>query len=166
MSEDGGKKVLMTKIVIGVLAAGLFLLWLANLKNVWRLNSATATNPDTASAWAIIQNDMNRTMAMARGQLKQTAEETGLASSTRQDFLLNLLALAQKQATTTPVASSTPAAATSSPLVPAAATTTRSLTPDNNNKNCPQYINCMPGPQRRGPCQVPAGCEGVTQVAY
>lgn len=34
------------------------------------------------------------------------------------------------------------------------------------NTGCPQYINCMPGPDRLKPCSVPSGCENITQIAY
>jgi hypothetical protein len=36
----------------------------------------------------------------------------------------------------------------------------------NNNVSCPVFINCMPGPDRTGPCSVPPGCEDITQIAY
>jgi len=36
----------------------------------------------------------------------------------------------------------------------------------NNNSPCPVFINCMPGPDRVGPCSVPPGCEDITQIAY
>ncbi len=32
--------------------------------------------------------------------------------------------------------------------------------------NCPEFINCMPGPDRVGPCVVPPGCEEITLIAY
>lgn len=39
----------------------------------------------------------------------------------------------------------------------------------NSNKTpvsqCPQWINCMPGPGRTGECKVPRGCEGITKIA-
>jgi len=33
------------------------------------------------------------------------------------------------------------------------------------NIDCPEWINCMPGPDAK-PCKIPVGCEGVTQIAY
>jgi hypothetical protein len=35
-----------------------------------------------------------------------------------------------------------------------------------SGKTCPQWINCMPGPDRTAPCLVPPGCEGITEIAY
>ena len=31
--------------------------------------------------------------------------------------------------------------------------------------NCPEYINCMPGPELRD-CTIPPGCEDITIIAY
>ena len=31
---------------------------------------------------------------------------------------------------------------------------------------CPQYINCMPGPGRSKKCEIPKGCEGITKKAF
>ena len=31
---------------------------------------------------------------------------------------------------------------------------------------CPEYVNCMPGPDVTRTCVIPPGCEGVTQKAY
>lgn len=31
---------------------------------------------------------------------------------------------------------------------------------------CPEYINCMPGPNVNRACVIPVGCEGYTQKAY
>lgn len=42
-----------------------------------------------------------------------------------------------------------------------------STTSEIKNSNCPEWINCMPtsdGGARS--CQVPPGCEGITQIAY
>jgi hypothetical protein len=36
---------------------------------------------------------------------------------------------------------------------------------DKRDHDCPEWINCMPGPGR-GPCTIPEGCEGITQIAH
>ena len=39
----------------------------------------------------------------------------------------------------------------------------------NNRKTnilqCPEWINCMPGPGRNE-CKIPSGCEGITQIVW
>ncbi|MFA5754736.1 MAG: hypothetical protein WC905_05355, partial [Patescibacteria group bacterium] len=52
---------------------------------------------------------------------------------------------------------STPSATGTSPLV---------NPPDIKNANCPAYVNCMPTIGESRPCQIPAGCEGITKIAY
>jgi peptidoglycan hydrolase CwlO-like protein len=34
------------------------------------------------------------------------------------------------------------------------------------SSTCPEYINCMPGPDFDGDCQIPSGCEDITIIAY
>lgn len=34
------------------------------------------------------------------------------------------------------------------------------------SSTCPEYINCMPGPDFDGNCQVPSGCGDITIIAY
>jgi hypothetical protein len=36
----------------------------------------------------------------------------------------------------------------------------------NQSRNCPKYIDCMPGPGRSAACEIPKGCENITEVAY
>jgi hypothetical protein len=41
--------------------------------------------------------------------------------------------------------------------------------PEKNILNCPKWINCMPGPSADGKaksCNIPKGCESITQIAY
>lgn len=38
--------------------------------------------------------------------------------------------------------------------------------PEKINSNCPSYINCMPTIGEARACRIPAGCEGITQIAY
>ncbi len=32
--------------------------------------------------------------------------------------------------------------------------------------SCPEFVNCMPGPDVNRTCVIPPGCEGITQKAY
>lgn len=51
------------------------------------------------------------------------------------------------------------------------ASRTQSTTPatsssaQQNNNSCPEWIDCMPGPNR-SECKIPKGCEDITQIAW
>jgi hypothetical protein len=40
----------------------------------------------------------------------------------------------------------------------------------NNRKTdisrCPEWINCMPSPGMNNKCEIPKGCEDITQIAW
>jgi len=153
------RKTSWLKIIVAALAVFFFLLWLVNLKNVWQLSGDGAAASDSGLTWLNLRNDLERTMASARGQLNELKNQREAQEQDGRNFLLGLLDSARQKidvATSSPVATATPIIAT-----PVA-----SSSPTVRNNNCPQWIDCMPGPDRRGPCQVPAGCEGITQIAY
>jgi hypothetical protein len=112
MADDGQKKILFIKIGVGALAAFLLLLWLVNLKNVWRLNNEAASDSGAGTTWLALKNDIDRTMAAARGQLNQAAGQKEQEKRAGQNFLLDLLTAAQRSAVT----------ATNSPVATSAAT--------------------------------------------
>jgi hypothetical protein len=37
-----------------------------------------------------------------------------------------------------------------------------------NNKKapCPEYVDCMPGPENKGRCYIPPHCEGITKKVH
>ncbi|NCO00006.1 hypothetical protein GW920_02675 [Candidatus Falkowbacteria bacterium] len=169
MFGDSHKKLLLMKISVSVLALGLFLLWSFNLKNIWNLSSQTAKNSNDTSAWEVLRNDVSRTMAMARGQFNQISDTQEEASANQgQDFLLDVLATARQTVASTtgttsieiiPVIISPPIVNIPPPATPI------------KNINCPDWINCMPtvvgtNDNMSSICQVPVGCEGITQIAY
>ncbi|MDD2354072.1 MAG: hypothetical protein PHH52_01325 [Patescibacteria group bacterium] len=43
---------------------------------------------------------------------------------------------------------------------------TASSSEEIKRNNCPEWINCMPTVGEARPCQIPPGCEGITQIAY
>jgi len=36
---------------------------------------------------------------------------------------------------------------------------------EGSDLNCPEWVNCMPGPDFTG-CEIPEGCEGITEKVY
>jgi len=169
MFSDSHKKVLLMKIGVSVLTLSLFLLWSFNLKNIWNLNNQIARNSDDVSTWDVLRNDVSRTMAMARGQFNEVANSQKEEDASQgQDFLLDVLATARQAAvsTSSSLSTGTVPIIIAPPIInlPPPATSTKNI-------NCPDWINCMPtvvGPNDNMPamCQVPPGCEGITQIAY
>jgi hypothetical protein len=167
MAEDRAKKVVLIQIIAAGLAVVILVIWLANLKNVWRDNNV-ATGASTGSQWSALKNNLNTTLTALQNQLNQLQQASNSKTqAANQAFLSDLL----KKTT----ASSAPAIATSSLATTTVATSTAvaaTTSPEVKKTNCPQYIDCMPkvisssAPAKSQPCQVPAGCEGITIIAY
>jgi len=147
MAAHSQKKIWWTKLGLSALVILLLGLWITNLKNVWRITGEQSEAVGSEAAWLAIKNDIDRTMSVARGQLNMVSERKQLQARDGQMFLLQLMTVAQREA----FEKATSTAATTTPVI---------------RTDCPQWIDCMPGPDRREPCQVPVGCEKITQIAY
>lgn len=162
MEDNTRKKLFLVQaaaIGVGVL---ILLIWIFNLKNVWRANGELAAAKEQ-STWQALQADLTKTLADVSNQLNQVENNQTVAQETvGRNFLSGLLQETKKIASTTAASSATTTATT----------TVRAATSSViKNKNCPAWVNCMPtlvGPNgaNQNSCQVPVGCEGITQKAY
>jgi ABC-type anion transport system duplicated permease subunit len=165
MAEERGKKVLMIQVIAAALAVIILVIWLANLKNVWRDTGRQGATSSEAQ-WSDLKNNLNTTLTNVQSQLSRLQEVNQVKTqATNQAFLDNLLKKTQANASSTEASSTAPAVAATSTVAtssPPAATSS----PIINNTNCPKYINCMPSTGAARPCQIPAGCEKITQKVY
>jgi hypothetical protein len=172
MGDDRQKKVLLMKISIVILMVALFSIWAYNLKNVW-LNQKKFTSTDVnnnGTGWSSLKADLSQVLTDAKNQLKEIEKIRAEKKKSDQNALLNnllggvdeLSAAASPIAATSSATSTAPIATTTPPAGPAIPIGGAK----DNNKNCPEYINCMPTIGVARPCQIPAGCEGITFIAY
>lgn len=130
------------------LAAIIFAVWAYNLKNVWRYNPGDDFKLD------IIKEEIGDSLNKIEDSLD---EKTRLQDDAGQ-MLNDLLEEAEKSAVPEideDVNFGEDKMATSSE---------EALKP--GRLDCPDWINCMPGPDVSRPCVVPVGCEDITQIAY
>ncbi len=143
------KQQMMWPVVI-ILAALVFAFWAYNLKNVWQSNS------DSNLDLGIVKEEISNSL----GELEQKLEENSRLKDDANEMLNELIEEAKNSASSSdeillPV---TPDA-TTTPGLPEDITIPRNI-------NCPEWINCMPTIGEPRSCQIPAGCEGITQIAY
>lgn len=162
MAENSKKN--LVKLAIIAIAALIFFLWLANLRSVFS-GSAAQEN---------ILDNFNKELDKSFKQAAEMLDEEG----NKDDFVDDLL----KKASSTKATSSLNIEDVSSDIkenlseiIKTASSTLNNLPEDNyqiptpvknTNKNCPEYINCMPSIGEARPCVVPSGCEGITLIAY
>lgn len=134
------------------LVAVLFL-WFANLKNVF--NSTPNQKSDT---WEQINNDIDKTFKEIEDNFDQEV------SSTSNEFVSDLLIKAS--GTVEKKIESSATTTIKEELAEDLKNIIATSTSKKQKTDCPEYINCMPSIGESRPCIIPAGCEGVTQIAY
>ncbi|MFA5155105.1 MAG: hypothetical protein WC453_01595 [Patescibacteria group bacterium] len=159
------------------LALLILAIWLFNLKNVWQAGRQQASE-DNNRDWQNLKTELNQTIVAFKDQLTQLNQNRQAQEAAKGRALINSLLAetkkiaAQTATNTTLVGTSSLLVATSSPdTATSTATTSDSVvTPPPSASSCPAYINCMPtvGPSESPArsCQIPPGCEGITQIAY
>lgn len=121
---------------VGLITLVLLAIWLANLGNAWKARQMLV-RPFDQSGFSGIKAEIGD----AVGQIESSTAEVKLE----------------------------PVAASSSQAVEIIKEVEDYVADKKNassSRICPEYIDCMPtiGPAK--PCQVPPGCEGITQIAY
>ncbi len=154
MEEERKKKIFLVKIGVISVMAVILVLWTLNLGNFFAPEPGSR-NRDEDREWAQIKDEFHGLSDNFAQQLEKRQNKTENATSSA--FINDLVEATNKLA----ASSSTNAMTTSSPLIATSSTSTDFL-----KNNCPAYINCMPTIGESKPCQIPVGCEGITQIAY
>lgn len=172
MEEERQKKIFLMRVGVVFIIVLIFVLWALNLQNVWQINKAN--NPQaTSSNWAELRADfdklsvdLNQRIEKFRA-MEKTAEVDNLASGTSSVSSAGGILVQELIANTNNLVASGTNLSTSSLAItnPEFNNSTTSTTTEINS-NCPKYINCMPSVGEARPCQIPAGCEGITIIAY
>lgn len=155
MDNERRKKVLIMQIGATILAVFILVVWILNLQNVWRVDKELAANNDSEQ-WLKIKADLSKTLSDVQSQMKEINRTRKEQEDIKnRNFLSDLVDETKKFASTT-VATSTPVATS----------TATSTAPKSPRPGCPEWINCMPSIGEARSCQIPVGCEGITQIAY
>ncbi len=159
MNESEKKKIFIMRVVIGSVAFIILILWAFNLKNVWQ---DARRDKKSSAEWTSLKNDLEKALGEAKDKMnKIEADRQAAAKKTGDNFLNGLLEEASKNASSSEsIATSSPLQATSTSGIISASSTPKNIS------NCPPYIDCMPTIGAAKPCVIPAGCEGITQIAY
>ncbi len=158
--EDQNKKKFLMKVGIISIMALILIFWVLNIKNVFRDNAALGVEQDTAQ-WQNLKNNFSETVSEMTKNLDKIKETDAVLKTASSSLLEELIKETNKIA-----ASSTIKTAATSSVIATSTDYAASSTPETTKNNCPPYIDCMPTIGEARPCQIPAGCEGITQIAY
>lgn len=153
MENEQVKKKFLMKVGIASFMVLVFVFWGLNVKNVFRGNAIE--NNENNVEWQNMKKDFDETIDKMSVSLEKI-EETNAKLKTASSSIINELITE-----TNKLVASTTASSSSSSLIIATSTASEKTISD-----CPVYINCMPTIGEARPCQIPAGCENITQIAY
>ena len=140
-------------LAIVIVAVIILALWLSNLGHVFQTTKQIHEDDNSDVKWSDIRNDLNEAIQNTRTYFKDNVNqeidtEATLEDTSSSTLITNLINAAKE---------------ISSPT---------STSPElglemKDNSSCPKWINCMPMVDTEPkPCQIPVGCEGITQIVY
>ncbi len=159
------------KIGVSILTVVILFFWISNLKNDWRSEQKSTIKQQ--NSLKSFTNDFNKAAQNIQKQFNKNKQIQNNSSTTSTSTLLR--SGVSKNSSNAVISSSSKAVSSStlknipdqiiikhSPVVASSSTTTSRV-----NTHCPQYINCMPTyGQTAHSCQIPTGCEDITQLVY
>jgi len=160
MEEENRKKNFLIKILAASLAVLIFFFWMINLRNVWQINKLkNQTNTDNLK-FSELKEEINNSLDDVNERLNDQKQQERFVQDVN-GLLNDVMEEAEKTSSSTEEFSdlATSTMATSSEI-------TSSTTVEIKKSNCPPYINCMPSIGEARPCEIPVGCEEITQIAY
>lgn len=168
MADDQAKKNFLIKVGVGAIMSLVLIFWALNVKNIF-LSSADNDTQSTSEILSL-KKEFSETITSFEESLEKVDKINddikAASSSLLTEFILETNKTASSSETqlviSPPDTSSSSIISTSSfPTILPVAAPTQKIKLD-----CPSYINCMPTIGEARSCQVPPGCEEITQIAY
>lgn len=154
MKSERQKKILLMKVCVIIIIIFIFVVWAYNMKNVWRpINIKDNTN--TTQNSDLLKDNINKQMTEINNLINEKVSDKKQEEINKNgNELLKKIIQDAKSTTSSSINTSTIIISSSTPNL---------IKPSNN---CPAYINCMPSIGETRSCQIPVGCEGITEIAY
>jgi hypothetical protein len=156
MAEEKDRRHLIMRIGVVSIMVLIMFFWVLNIKNVF--NAQREEDVQNKEEWTDIKNDLNNTLDKMNQGLDKINNANIVVVTTSSPEISSSTISTSTPATSSPIFSSS---SSSLPVVPTVPPVTKKT-----NSNCPSYINCMPTVGEARACQIPVGCEGITQIAY
>lgn len=190
MENEQAKKNFLIKV--GVISA-MFLIvifWLLNAKNIFVFNVLEEPEENEISKLDNIKDDLLKKINKIEEDLAKIKENENFKRDSDEDFLRSVMAGVDKSSSSSAAheeSENTPNIETNlnnnviidespvlwpMPRVYPDSSSSPGSNPDTGrpgqvtNNSCPAYVNCMPTTDRTPSCQIPSGCEGITQLVY
>jgi len=168
MDEDQKKKLTIMRagvIIVMVLVLGL---WFFNLRGSLRESKEKMANSSDNVQWQEMKAQLAQTLEETKASLNEMKKEAedNAAKEAANNLLDGLAEETGKMASSSNNSAGAAATTTATGTSAIIGTSSAPVISIGAGVDCPAYINCMPTIGAARPCQIPAGCEGITQIAY
>lgn len=165
MENEQAKKKFLTLIGIVSIMALIFIFWILNVKNIFKFNDAEVNVSQDMLQLEAIQQEFSSAFDELNKELESLPTVEELETLQDPEFLQSVVEGTNK--TSPSVGATTTATITNPDLSVTNPSDSLIITPEiPAANNCPAYVNCMPTIGMARDCQIPAGCEGITQLVY
>lgn len=157
-NNEHQKKILLMKFGVAAIAVLVFSFWFFNFQNVWKNNKLESLN-NKDNALEELKKELSNSVVNMENRLDRLEEKKGELNNDVDKLFEGIMEETEKMSSSTIATSSLEqegALPDDSKIIPG----------EKLSENCPLYIDCMPSIDENKICQIPVGCEGITQIAY
>lgn len=143
MENEQGKRNFLIKMVVIFFSVLIFIFWFLNSRDIFNFKEEEVSSEESAAQIESLRQEFEEALDKINKELEDFRADEDLRKITEGKLLEEINSEIRK------IASSSSETIT---------------VPETNN--CPAYVNCMPTTGAVPSCQIPPGCEGITQIVY
>lgn len=143
MENEQGKRNFLIKMAVIFFSVLIFIFWFLNSRDIFNFKEEETASEENAVQIESLRQEFEEALDKINKELEDFRTDEDLRKITESKLLEEINSEIRK------IASSSSEAIT---------------LPETNN--CPAYVNCMPTIGATPSCQIPPGCEGITQIVY
>lgn len=148
MEKEQNKKNFLITITVIFLSVLIFIFWFLNSRGLFDFKGEKTVSDESAAQIEFLRQEFEETFNKLSKELADFRTDEELRKITESKLFEEINSELKK------ISSSSPEKIDALKTIPQPAT------------NCPAYVNCMPTIGAAPSCQIPPGCEGMTQIVY
>ncbi len=143
MENEQGKRNFLIKMAVIFFSVLIFIFWFLNSRDIFNFKEEETASEENAVQIESLRQEFEEALDKINKELEDFRADEDLRKIT-DSILLEVI---------------------NSEISKIASSSSEAITlPETNN--CPAYVNCMPTIGAVPSCQIPPGCEGITQIVY
>jgi len=161
MESEEAKKNFLLKIGVVFVIALIIVFWFLNTKDIFKFNDQADLEAKEGPQLEEFHQEFSKAIDKLREEVEKLQTNEELRHIIETELLEEIGGEIKKNTSSSTDPGTLVSPGTVLPEIPAIEIPLKT-TPT----NCPAYVNCMPTIGTAPVCQIPPGCEGITQLVY